>query len=91
MMFVVDLSGLGSDDKSSVESVLGAPGTAPALPPAWVDVVSKADLDKQPGALDMFREIVAQVIANTSKTKKMARIVATSRHLVLSMPFEFLS
>ena len=63
VMFVVDLSGLSGDDKSSVEDQCLVRRELrqrfPRRP--WVDVVSKADLDKQPGALDMFREIVAQV------------------------------
>lgn len=63
VMFVVDLSGLSGDDKSSVEDQCLVRRELrqrfPRRP--WLDVVSKADLDQQPGALDMFREIVAQV------------------------------
>jgi nucleolar GTP-binding protein len=63
VLFVVDLSGLSGDDKSSVkDQCLVRRELRERFPRRpWVDVVSKADLEQQPRALEMFREAVGQI------------------------------
>lgn len=68
VMFVVDLSGVSGNEKSSIEDQCLVRRELrerfPRRP--WVDVISKADLDEQPGALDIFKDAVAEVDQKTS-------------------------
>jgi len=67
VMFVFDLTGLSGDDKSSIEDqfVLRQELRRRFPKRPWLDVVSKADLEAEPGALEKLGQVRESVQAES--------------------------